>query len=230
MSKVHCRLFVTLVMGISLMCPVQGQLYAQDEDDLKVMGWSLVRNKDGIAVYNRKTADSKVHEIMARAEVDAESVTVFAVITDFDNWVNFMPNVHESEIIDRSDQIEWVYQRIRAPFIKDRSFVSEVTLDKNVGSVGRHIVKWQLAEERTQELNIKGIIVPASNTGYWELRPIGDGTRTYVTYCLHGDPAGKIPKWIINFANKRTVPSVFKAVRRQAQLDQYDINNTANVD
>ncbi len=194
------------------------------------MGWSLVRNKDGVAVYNRKIADSKVHEIMARAEVDAESESVFAVITDFDNWANFMPYVHESEIIDRSDQIEWVYQRIRAPFIKDRSFVSEVTFEKQIGGVGRYVVKWQLAEERTQELNIKGIIVPKSNTGYWELRPIGDGTRTYVTYYLHADPAGKIPKWMINSANKRTVPSIFKAVRRQVQLDQYNVNNTANSD
>ncbi len=212
------------------MCPLQGQLHAQDEDDLEVMGWSLVRNKDGVAVYNRKLAESKVRGIMARAEVDAESATVFAVITDFDNWVNFMPNVHESEIIDRSDQIEWVYLRIRSPFIKDRSFVSEVTFEKKIDDVGHYIVKWQLAEERTQELNIRGIIVPKSNTGYWELRPIGDGTRTYVTYCLYADPAGKVPKWMINFANKRTVPSVFKAVRRQARLDQYDVNNTANSD
>ncbi len=230
MSRVHCRLFVTLVMGISLMCPVQGQLHAQDEDDLEEMGWSLVRNKDGVAVYNRKLAESKVRGIMARAEVDVESARVFAVITDFDNWFNFMPNVHESKIIDRSDQTEWLYLRLRGPFTKDRSFISEVTFEKNIGGVGRYIVKWQLAEERTQELNIKGIIVPKSNTGYWELRPIGDGTRTYVTYCLHADPAGKIPKWMINFANKRTVPSVFKAVRRQAQLDQYDVNNTADLD
>jgi ribosome-associated toxin RatA of RatAB toxin-antitoxin module len=230
MSGVHCRLFVTLVMGISLVCPVQGQLHAQDEDDLEVMGWSLVRNRDGVAVYNRKLAESKVRGIMARAEVDVESARVFAVITDFDNWSNFMPNVHESKIIDRSDQIEWLYLRLRGPFTKDRSFISEVTFEKNIGGVGRYIVKWQLAEERTQELNIKGIIVPKSNTGYWELRPIGDGTRTYVTYCLHADPAGKIPKWMINFANKRTVPSVFEAVRRQAQLDQYDVNNSADLD
>jgi len=230
MSRVHWRLFVTLVMGISLMYPVQGQLHAQDEDDLEVMGWSLVRNKDGVAVYNRELADSKVREIMARAEVDVESARIFAVITDFDNWVNFMPYVHESEIIDRSDQSESVYLRFRGPFIKDRSLVSEVTLEKKIGGIERYVMKWQLAEERTQELNIRGIIVPKSNTGYWELQPIGDGTKTYVTYYVHADPAGKVPKWMVNFAYKQIAPSVFKAVRRQAQLDQYDVNNTADID
>ena len=230
MSRVHWRLFVTLVMGISLMYPVQGQPRAQDEDDLEVMGWSLVRNKDGVAVYNRELAESEVRGIMARAEVDVESARIFAVITDFDNWVNFMPYVHESEIIDRSDQSEWVYLRFRGPFIKDRSFVSEVTLEKKIGGIERYIMKWQLAEERTQELNIRGIIVPKSNTGYWELQPIGDGTRTYVTYSVHADPAGKVPKWMVNFAYKRIAPSLFKAVRQQAQLDQYDVNKTADLD
>jgi len=230
MSKINSRLFVTLVMGVSLMCPGLGKLHAQDDDDLEEMGWSLVRNRDGVAVYNRKLAKSKVRGIMARAEVDVESARVFAVITDFDNWVNFMPYVHESEIIDRSDHIEWVYLRFRGPFIRDRSFVSEVTFEKKIGGIERYIMKWQLAEERTHELNIRGIVVPKSNTGYWELRPIGDGTKTCVTYSLHSDPAGKVPKWMINFANKRVVPSVFKAVRQQALLDQYDVNNAADSD
>jgi ribosome-associated toxin RatA of RatAB toxin-antitoxin module len=228
--NVCIRPFVTLVMGISLMYPVQGQLHAQDEDDLEAMGWSLVRDREGVAVYNRQFADSKVRGVMARAEVDVESARIFAVITDFDNWSDFMPYVYESEIIDRSDQIEWVYLRFRGPFIKDRSFVSKVTIEKNIGGEERYIMKWRLAEERTRELNISGVIVPRSNTGYWELQPIGDGTRTHVTYSVHADPAGKVPKWMINFANKRIVPSVFKAVRRQAQLDQYEISNTVDSD
>ena len=58
--NVCIRPFVTLVMGISLMYPVQGQLHAQDEDDLEAMGWSLVRDREGVAVYNRQFADSKV--------------------------------------------------------------------------------------------------------------------------------------------------------------------------
>jgi hypothetical protein len=68
-------------MGISLMYPVQGQLHAQDEDDLEAMGWSLVRDREGVAVYNRQFADSKVRGVMARAEVDVESARIFAVIT-----------------------------------------------------------------------------------------------------------------------------------------------------
>lgn len=217
-----------LLLGISLACPVQGQLRAQDEDDLEQMGWSLVRNKDGIAVYNRKLAQSNVRGIMARTDIDLDSARIFAVITDFDNWADFMPNVHESEIIDRSDQIEWVYLRFRAPFIKDRAFVSEVSVEERINGIERYVMKWQLAEERTQELNVKNTIVPKSNTGYWELRPSGDGAGTSVTYCLHADPAGKIPKWMINFANQQVAPKVFKAVRRQAQLDRYDDENAAD--
>ena len=228
MSNVQFRWFGMLLLGISLACPVQGQLRAQDEDDLEQMGWSLVRNKDGIAVYNRKLAQSNVRGIMARTDIDLDSARIFAVITDFDNWADFMPNVHESEIIDRSDQIEWVYLRFRAPFIKDRAFVSEVSVEERINGIERYVMKWQLAEERTQELNVKNTIVPKSNTGYWELRPSGDGAGTSVTYCLHADPAGKIPKWMINFANQQVAPKVFKAVRRQAQLDRYDDENAAD--
>lgn len=230
MSSVYCRWFAMLVLGISLACPVQGQPRTQDEGDLEQLGWSLVRNKNGVAVYNRKLAHSKVRGIMAQAEIDVEPARIFAVITDFDNWANFMPNVRESKIVDRSDQVEWVYLRFRAPFTKDRSFVSEVTVEENVNGMERYIMRWQLAEERTQELNIKNNIVPRSNTGYWELRPTGDGARTSVTYCLHADPAGKIPRWMINFGNQQVAPKVFQAVRRQAQLNQYALNDTAGPD
>ena len=227
MSSVCCKWFAMLVLGTSLACPVQGQPRTQDEGELERLGWSLVRNNNGVAVYNRELAHSKVRGIMAQAEIDVESARIFAVITDFDNWANFMPNVHESKIIDRSDQVKWVYLRFRAPLIKDRSFVSEVTVEEKINGMERYTMRWQLAEERTQELDIKNIIVPKSNTGYWELRPTGDGARTSVTYCLHADPAGKIPRWMINFANQQVAPKVFKAVRRQAQLDQYDLNDTA---
>lgn len=227
MSSVYCRWIAILVLGTGFACPVQGQMQTQDEDDLERLGWSLVRNRGGVAVYNRELAHSNVRGIMARAEIDVESARLFAVIMDFDNWANFMPNVHESKIIDRSDQVEWVYLRFRAPFIKDRSFVSEVTVEENINGTERFVMRWQLAEERTQKLNIKNIVVPRSNTGYWELKPTADGARTSVTYSLHADPAGKIPKWMINFANQQVVPKVFKAVRRQAQLDQYELNDSA---
>ncbi|MDH3431845.1 MAG: SRPBCC family protein [Gammaproteobacteria bacterium] len=228
MSSVHCKWFAMLVTGIGLACSAQGQLHTQDEDELKRIGWSLVRDKDGVVVYNRKLAESQVHGIMAQTEIDVEAARIFAVITDFDNWADFMPNVQESEIIDRSERVEWVYLRFRAPFIKDRSFVSEVTVEEKINGVERYFMKWQLADERTQKLNIKNIIVPKSNTGYWDLRPIGDGAKTSVTYCLHADPGGNVPNWMINFANAQIAPKVFRAVRQQAQLDQYGNNNTAD--
>ena len=54
------------------------------------------------------------------------------------------------------------------------------------------------------------------NTGSWLLEPREEGKKTFVTYSLLTDPGGSLPKFVADKANKKAVPDVIRAVRKNA--------------
>ena len=53
------------------------------------------------------------------------------------------------------------------------------------------------------------------NEGYWEMKPI-DADHTEVTYYVYTDPAGAIPTFMANTAQRSALPKVVLAVRKRA--------------
>ena len=52
------------------------------------------------------------------------------------------------------------------------------------------------------------------NEGSWTFEPIDEGRRTRIVYSLLTDPAGAIPKWIMNMSS---VSVITQPVRRRAE-------------
>ncbi len=192
--------------------------------------WRLVRDDDGIRVFHRTARGSAIPEARADATIASPPSRVYAAISDYDNFAEFVPYVVGSKIVRQKDHFFWVYQRLRFPWpIADRRFVIQATHDVDRSNPGFYTVRWRMAEPETLGLVQEPGIAPTIFAGSWELRPLNGGSMTRATYAVHLDPGGVLPAWLVKIATDDLLPNVVRAIRQRA-LSQSDGNIPLHVE
>ena len=192
-------------------CPVSA---AED------VGWKLVSDDDGIAVYSRPISNSPVKELRATTEIPATPERVFAVLLDSDRFVEFMPYIVEVRTVARDSPSVWyLYQRISPPIVSERDYTlrHESVEDPQTG---RYELRWEIANERGPKVRDRVVRVEIC-TGAYIVESIDGGARSRLTYELHTDPGGRLPTWLADRANRVSVPALLRAVRRRAVDPDY---------
>ena len=136
---------------------------------------------------------SAIPQVMIATRFAAPADAVYAVVTDYAHFAEFIPDVAESRIIREADGVQWVFHRLHfAGPVADRVYVM-----RSVGSVGAaaYRVEWSLSPE-APPAGAQGIS-PRQFSGFWELRPTTDGKATEARYAVHSDPGGRIPAWLV---------------------------------
>jgi len=195
----------------------------RDQESLFKQGWKLIEEQGETRIYNREVRGSSVHEVLVNAILDAPPWRVFAVISDYDRFREFMPYTEQSKTLRIEGSSRWVFQRLKFPFwfVSDRYYTIKLT-DQVMGLGNQlYCVDWIKAEEQESERSGPGEI-PAINDGFWLLRSVKGGAQTDVTYFVHTDPGGLIPALITNTANKKALPAVIQAVRDRVENKDYD--------
>lgn len=185
--------------------------------------WEMVKETEELNVYNREVVGTSIREVLAIALVKSPSWRVFAAITDYEHYKDFMPYVEESQVSREKDHSLLNFQQLNFPFflISDRYYTIELIEYKDQPEVGFYQVKWNLAESGKILKNGKGEPVRV-NKGSWTLTPICSGKYTHVIYQLYTDPGGSLFDWMINLANNIAVPNIIKAVRDRVSFKEYD--------
>lgn len=187
------------------------------EDPILKAGWQVVSERDGLRLYNRAVPGANVPAALARVRIEVPPARLFAVITDYDRFAEFVPYVTRSQVVRREAGLRRVSQHLRFPGpVADRHYVIESRDSVTSSPPERWRVEWRLVPETAlPEPGEKGI-APAAFTGYWELTPIAGGAATNAIYSLHFDPGGALPAWLVTFAMNRYLPRVIDAVRARA--------------
>jgi hypothetical protein len=60
-----------------------------------------------------------------------------------------------------------------------------------------------------------------------EVRPMENGTKTYIDVRVNGDPRGFIPKWIVNLFQKKWPKNTLEGIRKLAS--RTDIPETPGI-
>jgi len=161
-------------------------------------------------VWMREKTGSDVREVRAIGEVDAPPEKVYAAVTDFEHYAEFMPYLEDSKVIRRTDSEVVTWAIMNAPMVSRRDWVVAVKLDpvKKVGTTWTVSTEGPPESDRAVRLKI--------NDGSWTLEPLDGGKRTRATYYLYTNPGGSIPSWIANKANTMALPDLFEAIRKRA--------------
>ena len=182
--------------------------------------WRRVSENGPVCVYTRKSSRSNVHDVMATATIAAAPAQVFAVISNYASYPQFMPYVVASEVLRKEAGTQWVFQQLALPLmISDRYYTIRLSTDISSATQNIYRINWTLAQGSEPVRRGRGEPTLV-NDGSWELRPVAGGTGTHVAYFVHTDPGGDLPGFIVNMANTIAVPSVIEAVRARAAINR----------
>ena len=191
------------------------------EDSILQAGWHAVSERDGLRLYNRAVPGAAVPAALARVRIEVPPARLFAVITDYDRFAEFVPYVTRSRVVRREAGRRRVSQHLRFPGpVADRHYVIDSRDTVTPSPQDRWRVEWRLVPEKDLAASGETGIIPAAFTGYWELTPVAGGTATDAIYSLHFDPGGALPAWLVTFAMNRYLPRVIDAVRARAMVPQ----------
>jgi hypothetical protein len=167
-----------------------------------------------VLLASRREAPLPLAEVMGRGIFDAPPERVFAAVTDFAHYQEWVPFVRRSDAAPQRDGSVVSFQSLALPFplgrryykIRARSAVSEA----GGGRVWR--AWWRY---------LPGTGNVADHHGWWVLVPFGEG-RTLGACLLYTDPGHGLPAWAVHRGTAETMPYVFSGLRQQVHRSRYD--------
>ncbi len=178
--------------------------------------WMTVREtSDGIVVKSRETEGTTVRAVLASMEVAAPPKSVIDVAGDpktFDSAENHLDD-HRVYKTDNPD-IWHVYYLVNFPFIARRDYT--LRYEKTVDPAKPLFqLSWHAAPKIGPPAS-EDIIRVTLADGWIKAVPNVKGTGCSVLYYVKADPGGNIPGWVMNIANKMTIPDILRQIRDAA--------------
>lgn len=182
--------------------------------------WETVSDKDGILVKNRPRPGASVTEVWAETVLNAPVKQLQEALLEINRFKDFMPHMAESRYLGPplEDGSRHAYTRLNFPILNDRDYVVRVWVDEGTkpdGS-GEFRQRWKAVPDRLPER--EGCVRLRINDGSWHIRPIGDGSKSAVTYKFATDPGGIIPAFAAAAGNRDAVPDTLRALEKEARL------------
>jgi uncharacterized protein YndB with AHSA1/START domain len=182
-----------------ILTAIVAMAHAQDADEER-------RLESGeVLVTTEEVAGRSVPRVRARALVQAPPEKVWSIIADVARYKDWMPRILESEELSREGDEIVVRLRFDMPFpFGDLSSVTAAVYTVEPGRLYKRT--WRLRGGDFLE-----------NTGSWTLEPHGDGRATHVTYEILSEPNVPLPSFILESAQRTTLPELFTRLRARVE-------------
>jgi hypothetical protein len=176
--------------------------------NLQATEWQEVSRDFNLAIYIRHRTDSPIEEVRGIGQFNASILVLKGVLADVAKYSEFMPYTAESRVLPQDAQL--CYMVLKPPLVGSLDYTIRVHEELRKDAEGRtsYHSSWELANSDGPPAR-PGVTRVTINEGSWLLEPIGNQTRA--TYTLFTDGGG-IPPLLMNFANKRSVSSLFEAL------------------
>jgi hypothetical protein len=177
-------------------------------------GWALLRDDDGVRVYERSAQSRALPELRGETEIHAALSAVVAVIADVPGQTRWMHDCVESRVVAReSPSTTLVYNRTRGSWpVSDRDVVLETTLAPQSGAARVRFRAVVAAAAPPRD----GVVRMPKLDGEFALAAV-DPARTRVVYRLDVDPGGSLPAWLARRTARELPFETLRGLRREAQ-------------
>jgi len=206
------KLFFTCLPAALLLFGAQ-QAHATDSD------WKYLTEKDGIKVFSRSVATSKVKALKVECVMNASLSAIVALLLDVPGSTQWVSHTKSCVLLKQVSAAElYYYSEVSLPWpLENRDFVAHVRVAQDKASktvtVDAPAIPGMVADK-------KGIVRVSRSVGYWTLLPLQNGS-VKISYSLQVDPGGIIPAWAVNALSSQGPLESFMNMRKMLQRTQY---------
>ena len=128
--------------------------------------------------------------------------------------------------------VVWVYNRVKLPFVSARDYSIKIVSSTRAHTHAGSDETCVFVSTWTEDTSVgpapkKGVVRLRRNRGSWRVADAADG-GVAVTYRALADPGPGVPGWLVDVANKRSVPDVLRAFERRARSGVYEAEDEEN--
>jgi hypothetical protein len=181
--------------------------------------WNLDKDDDGIKVYTRNIANSKVKAIKVECYLDATPSQLVSVIMDINNGDDWVYHTSSSYIVKQVSPADiYYYSLVKVPWpVKNRDFIAHIKVSQNPATKVVTVDAPCVADMVPRK---SGTVRIEESSGQWIITP-ADAGRVKVCYTLHTDPGGDVPAWLTNMFIAQGPMESFKKLKVQLQKPVY---------
>ena len=181
--------------------------------------WRLESSADGIALYSGSVREARVVPVKAVMTIPGTIADVALVLEDISRRGEWISNFEQSVMLERpNDYDQTEYLRVDLPWpAADRSVVVRVRVtvsdDLRRATIAGESVELAAADRLPKLVRAQ---VHASTFQMTQVEG-----RVEVVALVFIDPAGSVPKWIVNYFTRRGARTTLSGLRRQVARRLY---------
>jgi hypothetical protein len=181
--------------------------------------WKFVTEKEGIKVYSKEVAGSKIKALQVKCVMNASVSQIVALLMDLDVATEWVSHTKSCTLVRRVSPSElYYYSEVSLPWpLENRDFVARIRVSQDPAS--KMVTVDAPAVPGLVPVK-KGIVRISTSTGYWQLSAL-DAKNTLIHYTLQVDPGGVIPPWLVNSLAAQGPIESFINMKKQLLRDRY---------
>jgi len=163
--------------------------------------WKLIKDKDGIRVFQSETKTSNFKSIKVECTLEGTYDKLISVLSNVALHKEWVYKVKTPYIIKKnSPQDFYYYTETSMPWpMSNRDAVVHLTMNKD--SLNRFLKISAIGEPRLIPEKSGKVRVPRSSVSWYVTMPTAK--TIHIIYTFEADPGGNLPSWMVNmFADK----------------------------
>lgn len=157
-----------------------------------------------IRLINSKGSAVKTAEAIFLIKANPE--TIFKIVTDFDHYPEFMPNIKEATPVEKNNGIYKYRFTLKVAFW-DINYT--IMLKSNIND-NTYLLEWEFVEGDIRDTN-----------GSWEITQYERNIDySLILYRVRTDPGRFVPDWVADRLSTKSIPDMIKAVQKRSIVKQ----------
>jgi hypothetical protein len=181
--------------------------------------WNLRKDKNGIRISSRKTANFKMDELKVECVFDGRISQLAAVLFDVNKQYTWVYKTSKSQLLKTVTPADvFFYSEIECPWPFDnRDMVVHMTLAQQPSSKALIIEAKSVNNYMPEK---KGIVRLKYSNAIWTITPI-NGKQFRIDYRIQIDLGDGVPAWLVNLFSVNGPFESFSNLKKQIKLPQY---------
>jgi len=192
-------------------------------DDYRIE-WKKLYERDGINVYKGIVAECSLVAFKGVAVINAPIMHVMTVLYDMERKPEWVPFLEKAKIVKKiSPRKRIEYHLTDSPWpVADREFIflAEALISKDKKTITINLCPAENIEVAKKSSVIRGEL----KHGRYILKSVDNGKKTHLTVEILVDPKGLIPKWLVNYTQKKWPLCNINGIREEVKNPIFKVN------